>query len=149
MGLKAEASLIEAISTENIKGIRTALIEYIRTNPSNVEESISALNYAQEFIDEIFEVHNDKEFKKTQDWNKDYFLNSLEELNLNFSEERFQHLCLVGAYIYSKDYSEDAIIINNTEPVKDMEIQVEKLKAGLALGLGLVAGLILGRNFKK
>lgn len=149
MGLKAEASLIEAISSDNIKDIRTALIEYIRRNPSNVEENISTLNYAQEFVDEIFEVHNEKEFKRTQDWNKDYFLQSLEELNINFSEERFQHLCLVGAYIYSKDYSEDAIIINNTEPVKDIEIQVEKLKTGLALGLGLITGLILGRKSKR
>jgi len=149
MEIKAEASLIEAISSEDIKGIREALIEYIRRNPSNVEEVISALNYSHEFIDEIFEVHDNKKLKKTQEWNKEYFLKTLEDLSDNFSEQRFHHVCLVGAYIYTKDYSEDTIIINNTEPVKDIEIQVEKLKAGLALGVGLVVGLLIGRKSRR
>jgi hypothetical protein len=149
MEFKAEASLIQAISSENIEGVREALLTYIRRDPGNIEEIMRALNYAKELIEGIFEPHDEKEFKDVEQWSKEYFLNVLDDMYSNFSEIRFQHICLVGAHIYPGDNCNDTVIINNTEPVTDMEIQVEKLKTYVALGLGLVVGFALGKKWRK
>lgn len=149
MEFKAEATLIEAITSENIKNIRNALIEYIRRDPGNVEDILGALNYTHEFVDEIFEPGDEKLLKGIECWNKEYFLNLIEDLAENFSEERFNHTCLVGSFIYPKVENNDAIVINNTEPVSDIEIQIEKLKTGIALGVGIVAGFLIGRKLRR
>lgn len=149
MEFKAESSLLEAISSDNIDGAREALIEYIIRYSGNTQEIMYAVTYAKELIDGIFEEHNENPFQDISHWNKEYFFNEVDELRNNFSEIRFQHLCLVGAHLIPKDDNKDTIIINNTEPVTDMEIQVEKLKTGVALGIGLLVGFLIGRKRNK
>ena len=115
MEFTAEASLIEAITLG--EAVRTALIEYIRKDPGNVGEILRAKKYAEEFIDDLMDEHNDKELKPIDEWNKEYFLKCLSDLIDNFSEIRFQHICMIGAYLYPQSTSRDAIIINNLDPV--------------------------------
>jgi hypothetical protein len=149
MEFKAEASLIQAIASESINEVREVLCEYIRREPGNIEEIMGAVNYSKELLEGIFDSHNNKGFKDIEQWNKEYFLNILKDLNENFSEIRFQHACLVGAHIYPRENYNDTVIINNTKPVTDMELQVEKLKTSVALGLGLIVGFALGKRWRR
>lgn len=149
MEFKLESNLVEAISSDNINGVRNALIEYIIRDSGNTQEIINALNYAKELMDDIFQPYDGKELKDASQWNKEYFLTGVDELRNNFSEVRFHHLCLVGAHISPRSNNQDTIIINNTEPVTDIEVQVEKLKAGVALGAGLVIGFLIGKSITR
>ncbi|MEG1255706.1 hypothetical protein [Clostridium sp.] len=138
----------EAVKLNSVEDVRKALIEYIRVEPENSEKIINALNYAKETIGGLFEIHDDIKLEEDDKWDKEYFLKTLKDLSDNFSEERFNHLCLVGAFIYPNIESteQDTVIINNVKPVTDSELRFEKVKTMLALGTGLLVGFIVGRK---
>ena len=142
----------EALKSKNINEVRRALIEYIRVEPDNSDKILNALNYAKNNIDNLFEEHNGAKLEEEDKWTKEYFLNTLKDLSLNFSEERFNHLCLVGASLYPNeilDNEKDTVIINNVKPVTDSEIKFERVKSLLALGTGLLVGYLVGKNINK
>ncbi len=152
--MEISLNLIEdAVNSGNLDQVRKALIEYIRREPENSQKIIRAVNYAKEHITNLFDLHDDKQLQEEYHWNKEYFLNTLKDLNHNFSEERFNHLCLVGAFIYpvedGKEGLKDTIIINNTDPVTDSELKLEKAKTLLALGTGVLVGFFIGKNIRK
>jgi len=80
MEFKLESNLVEAISSDNINGVRNALIEYIIKDSGNTQEIINALNYAKELMDDIFQPYDGKELKDASQWNKEYFLSGVDEL---------------------------------------------------------------------
>jgi len=141
----------EAVKLNSIEEIRRALIEYLRIEPENSEKIINALNYAKENTEGLFEIHDGAKLEEDNKWTKDYFLKTLKDLSKNFSEERFNHLCLVGAFIYPNidTLDQDTVIINNVKPVSDAEIKFEKVKSALALGTGLLIGYIIGKKINK
>lgn len=141
----------EAVKLNSTEEVRKALIEYIRVEPENSEKIINALNFAKENIQGLFEVHDGTKLEEDNKWTKEYFLKTLQDLSKNFSEERFNHLCLVGAFIYPNvdNSDQDTVIINNVKPVSDSEIKFEKVKSALALGTGLLIGYIIGKKINK
>lgn len=141
----------EAIKSKSIDEVRKALIEYIRVEPENSDKILNALNYAKENIQGLFEVHDGSILEEDDKWTKEYFLNTLKDLLVNFSEERFNHLCLVGASLYPNETvgDRDTVIINNLKPISDAEIRFERVKGFLALGTGLLVGYLVGKNIKK
>jgi hypothetical protein len=141
----------EAVKLNSVEEVRKALIEYIRVEPENSEKIINALNYAKENIQGLFEIHDGTKLEEDNKWTKEYFLKTLQDLSKNFSEERFNHLCLVGVFIYPNidDSDQDTVIINNVKPVCDAEIKFEKVKSVLALGTGLLIGYIIGKKINK
>jgi hypothetical protein len=141
----------EAVKSNSIEEVRKALIEYIRVEPENSEKIINALNYAKENIKGLFEIHDGAKLEEDNKWTKEYFLKTLQDLSNNFSEERFNHLCLVGAFIYPNEdiIEQDTVIINNVKPISDAEIKFEKVKSALALGTGLLIGYIIGKKINK
>lgn len=141
----------EAIKSQSIDEVRRALIEYIRVEPENSDKILNALNYAKDKIDGLFEVHNGVKLEEDDKWTKEYFLNTLKDLSTNFSEERFNHLCLVGASLYPNYATEerDTVIINNVKPISDAELRFERVKTLLALGTGVLVGYFIGKNIKK
>ncbi|MEG2288560.1 MAG: hypothetical protein RSA29_05785 [Clostridium sp.] len=138
----------ESVKSNSIDDVRKALIEYIRVEPENSEKLINALNYAKENVDGLFEIHDNIKLEEDNLWTKEYFLKTLKDLSNNFSEERFNHLCLVGAFIYPNTEAEgqDTVIINNIKPVSDSELRFEKVKTMLALGSGILVGFIIGKK---
>lgn len=141
----------EAIKSQSIAEVRRALIEYIRVEPENSDKILNALNYAKDNVDGLFEVHNGVKLEEDDKWTKEYFLNTLKDLSINFSEERFNHLCLVGASLYPNYATEerDTVIINNVKPISDAELRFERVKTLLALGTGVLVGYFIGKNIKK
>lgn len=141
----------EAINSKSVDEVRKALIEYIRVEPENSDKILNALNYAKDSTEGLFESHDGVKLEEDDKWTKEYFLNTLKDLSLNFSEERFNHLCLVGASLYPSDTvgERDTVIINNVKPISDAEIRFEKVKTFLALGTGLFIGYMVGKNIKK
>lgn len=141
----------EAIKSKSVDEVRRALIEYIRVEPENSDKILNALNYAKENVEGLFEVHDGAKLEEDDKWNKEYFLNTLKDLSGNFSEERFNHLCLVGASLYPNEavVDRDTVIINNVKPVSDAELRFERVKTFLALGTGLFIGYLVGKNIKK
>lgn len=144
----AEASLIEAISLGEVEAVRTALIEYIRKDPGNVGEILRAKKYAEEFIDGLMDEHNNEVLKPISEWDKEYFLKSLSSLIDNFSEIRFQHICMIGAYLYPESTSKDAIIINNLEPVEKINKKEVAIKIIASAVACITISKILLRNKK-
>ncbi|MEG0306607.1 MAG: hypothetical protein RR636_01605 [Clostridium sp.] len=138
----------ESVKSNSIEDVRKALIEYIRVEPENSEKLINALNYAKENVDGLFEIHDNIKLEEDNLWTKEYFLKTLKDLSNNFSEERFNHLCLVGAFIYpnTEAVCQDTVIINNVKPVSDSELRFEKVKTMLALGSGILVGFIIGKK---
>lgn len=152
--MEISLNLIEdAVGSGNLEQVRKALIEYIRREPENSQKIVRAVNYAKEHVSNLFDLHDGKQLQEQYKWDKEYFLSTLKDLNHNFSEERFNHLCLVGAFIYPtedvKEELKDTIIINNTEPVTDPELKLEKVKTLLALGTGVLIGFFIGKNIRK
>lgn len=141
----------EAIKSKSIDEVRKALIEYIRVEPENSDKILNALNYAKENIEGLFEAHDGAKLEEDDKWTKEYFLNTLKDLSINFSEERFNHLCLVGASLYPNENVEDrdTVIINNVKPISDAELRFERVKTLMALGTGLFVGYLVGKNIKK
>lgn len=141
----------EAVKAADILQIRKALTEYLRVEPGNSEKIMGALNYAKDNVEDLFEVHDGKKLEEENQWNKDYFLKTLQNLSDNFSEERFNHLSLVGAFLYpdTDEKEQDTVIINNVKPVTDSQLRFEKVKALLALGTGLIVGYIAGKQIYK
>lgn len=141
----------EAIKTKSIAEVRRALIEYIRVEPENSDKILNALNFAKENIDGLFVTHDGSTLEEDDKWTKEYFLNTLKDLSNNFSEERFNHLCLVGASLYPNDTTseKDTVIINNVKPITDAELRFERVKTLLALGTGILVGYLVGKNIKK
>ncbi len=141
----------EAIKSKSIDEVRRALIEYVRVEPENSDKILNALNYATENIDGLFETHDGINLEEDDKWTKEYFLNTLKDLSNNFSEERFNHLCLVGASLYPNDTisDKDTVIINNVKPISDAELRFERVKTVLALGTGVLVGYLVGKNIKK
>ncbi len=141
----------EAVKLKSVPEVRKALTEYIRLEPGNSEKILNALNYAKENIAGLFEAHDDIKLEEDDKWTKEYFLKTLQDLSKNFSEERFNHLSLVGAFLYPNIEStdQDTVIINNVKPVTDIEIKFEKVKAVLALGTGLLLGYVIGKKVNK
>lgn len=152
--MEISLNLIEdAVKLKNLSEVRKALIEYIRVEPGNSEKIVTVLNYAKEHIGGLFEAYDGKVLEEEDKWDKEYFLKTLGDLSSNFSEERFNHLILVGAYLYpmtdDSDAIKDKVIINNVKPVTDAEIRFQKVKTYLALGCGLLAGYVIGKSIKK
>lgn len=152
--MEISLNLIEdAVKLSDVNEVRKALIEYIRVEPGNSEKIINALNYAKKNIDNLFQIHDKKKLEEEANWTKEYFIQTLQELSKNFSEERFNHLCLVGAYLYpnteEKASDKDTVIINNLKPVTDAEVRFEKVKSFLALGSGLLVGYLIGKQIHK
>lgn len=141
----------EAIKSKSIDEVRRALIEYIRVEPENSDKILNALNYAKENIEGLFEAHDGAKLEEDDKWTKEYFLSTLKDLSMNFSEERFNHLCLVGASLYPNENvgDRDTVIINNVKPISDAELRFERVKTLMALGTGLFVGYLVGKNIKK
>ena len=141
----------EAVNLKDVVEVRKALIEYIRVEPGNPEKIVNALNYAKENVEGLFESHDGEKLEEEDKWNKEYFIKTLQDLSRNFSEERFNHLCLVGAYLYpaTEEKEQDTVIINNVKPVTDAEVRFEKVKSFLALGTGLFLGYMVGKKVNK
>lgn len=144
----AEASLIEAISLGEVEAVRTALIEYIRKDPGNIGEILRAKKYAEEFVDDLMDEHNNEILRPISEWDREYFLKCLGDFIDNFSEIRFQHICMIGAYLYPESTSKDAIIINNLDPINKInkkELAAKVITAAVACA---AIGKILLRNKK-
>lgn len=143
----------EAVKLKDVSEVRKAIIEYLRVEPGNSEKIMNALNYAKDYVDGLFEVHDNKKLEEEDKWDKDYFLSTLQDLSNNFSEERINHLCLVGAFLYpttdDKKDEQDTIIINNVKPVTDAEVRFEKVKSLIALGSGIMVGYLVGKKIHK
>lgn len=141
----------EAVKLGSVEEVRKALSEYIRLEPGNSEKIINALNYSKENMNGLFETHDNIKLEEDNKWTKEYFIKTMQDLSKNFSEERFNHLCLVGAFLYPnfESLDQDTVIINNIKPVTDTEIKFEKIKSMLALGTGLFVGYIIGKKVNK
>lgn len=91
--------LDEAIRDQNTMLARSIIIGLTSTNFS---EAMHAFFYVVERIPGVLQQHDAKAYplKEASDWTENYWHEITVDLMRNFSKERFEHLCAVGAVIF-------------------------------------------------
>ena len=98
--ITSDSFLATSVQKGDIFAVRGAIIGVIRANlghPAN--ETREAVRYAQDHGIEVFEAQNDAERPILEDpaqWNEEYYVSVLVDLQQNFTRERLEHALRVS-----------------------------------------------------
>lgn len=105
-------ALQKAVESKNIRNIRSAISSYMVSDPTDSRGEIhrAVRHVESNGIKNLWEPHDNEQFKNKNEWDKEYYGVLQAELMFNFSKERFNHALEVGRTVYRKNSKEN----NNT-----------------------------------
>ncbi|MFJ8234194.1 hypothetical protein ACIQ34_00455 [Ureibacillus sp. NPDC094379] len=146
------SKLNEAINSNNIRGIKSAILAYLSADPldqsGEIKNAISAVD-SKGII--LWESHDDTELlQNPTSWTKDYFAELQSHLITNFSKERLVHALKVGRHAYREELNRPKQAAPSQRPTSARRPQQggnndmgKMLVAGAAiLAVGLVIYLV-------
>lgn len=97
-------ALQKAVESKNIRNIRSAISSYMVSDPTDSRGEIhrAVRHVESNGIKNLWESHDNEQFKNKNEWDKEYYGVLQAELMFNFSKERFNHALEVGRAVYKK-----------------------------------------------
>jgi hypothetical protein len=96
--------LQEAVENHHLRHIRSAISSYMVSDPSDSRgEIMPAIHYVEQSgITDLWQAHDQQEFKARQEWDEEYYGLIQAEFMFNYSKDRFEHALEVGRKVYGK-----------------------------------------------
>jgi hypothetical protein len=131
-----DSDFIEAVKNRNKRLIRIMLGNIITIDPTS-KTFKEMLEYAEQNMDDLFDIHHG-ELKVNRDaWTKDYYTDQQTELSFNFSRQRLELLCDIAVHLYS-----DRINAINEEIARKNKENTVKTVGGIAVVGGAVIAVV-------
>lgn len=146
------SKLNEAITSNNIRGIKSSILAYLSADPLDRSGEIkNAMAAVDSKGISLWEIHDETELlQNPTSWTKDYFAELQSHLITNFSKERLAHTLKVGRHAYREELSRPKPTAQPKRPTGSRQAQQggnndmgKMLVAGAAiLAVGLVIYLV-------
>lgn len=143
-------ALQKAVESKNIRNIRSAISSYMVSDPTDSRGEIHrAIRYVEnQGIKNLWEPHDNEQFKNESEWDKEYYGLLQAELMFNFSKERFNHALKVGKTVYVKKVNNNSGALSTPKwDIKNQsnngqEFDIKKLLPVL-IGIGVAAAAVI------
>lgn len=101
------SKLNEAIQSEDIRGIKSAVLSTISADPLDKSGEVKKAMAAVDVKDiQVWQAHDGTELSADpSEWTKDYFAELQSHLVTNFSKECLEHTLKVGRHAYREELS--------------------------------------------
>lgn len=153
MQFKPIQALQKAVESRNTRNIRSAISSYMVSDPTDSRGEIHrAVRYVESHgIKNLWEPHDNEQFKNKNEWDKGYYGVLQAELMFNFSKARFNHALEVGSTVYSKAPKENNNTSETSVPLKwdnksqsnnSNESDIKKFLP-ILIGIGVAAAAVI------